>query len=91
MANCLHTLIDKSNGKSTHHYYSLLHLFAARMKQNRFSDALSMAYSGFKLNPRNPRFGLMRAHAVIGLKRLDESEELLDDIAQPSAGHIRNV
>lgn len=59
------------------------------MKQNRFADALSTADLGLKLNPRNPRFGLMQAHALIGLKRIDSAETLLNDIAQSSAGRVR--
>jgi len=66
-----------------------VHLFAIRMKQNRFADALKTADTGLKLNPRNPRFGLMQAHAMIGLKRLDESEKLLNDIQNSSAGRVR--
>ncbi|ORU92301.1 MAG: hypothetical protein A6F70_02310 [Cycloclasticus sp. symbiont of Bathymodiolus heckerae] len=89
VSSWLQALIDKPKGKSAHRYYSLVHLFAIRMKQNRFADALSTADSGLKLNPRNPRFGLMQAHALIGLKRLSESEKLLDDIAQSPAGRIR--
>jgi tetratricopeptide (TPR) repeat protein len=89
VASWLQALIDKSKGKSAHRYYSLVHLFAIRMKQNRFSDALATAEAGLKLNPRNPRFGLMQAHALIGLKRLDKSEELLNDIQQSSAGRVR--
>ena len=89
IASWLQALIDKSKGKSAHRYYSLVHLFAIRMKQNRFFDALTTADTGLKLNPRNPRFGLMQAHALIGLKRLDESEKLLNDIQQSSAGRVR--
>ena len=89
IASWLQALIDKSKGKSAHRYYSLVHLFAIRVKQNRFSDALTTADTGLKLNPRNPRFGLMQAHALIGLKRLDESEILLNDIQQSSAGRVR--
>jgi len=89
VASWLQALIDKPNGKSAHRYYSLVHLFAIRMKQSRFADALVTADTGLKLNPRNPRFGLMQAHALIGLKRLDESENLLNDIQQSSAGRVR--
>ncbi|MEO1896304.1 MAG: tetratricopeptide repeat protein [Cycloclasticus sp.] len=89
VSSWLQSLIDKSNGKSAHRYYSLVHLFAIRMKQNRFADALKTADTGLKLNPRNPRFGLMQAHAMIGLKRLDESEKLLNDIQNSSAGRVR--
>jgi len=85
----LQALIEKPNGKPAHRYYSLVHLFAIRMKQNRFADALTAADNGLKLNPRNPRFGLMQAHALIGLKRLDESESLLNDIQHSSAGRVR--
>ncbi len=31
----------------------------------------------------------MQAHALIGLKRLNEAEKLLDDIQQSPAGQIR--
>jgi len=89
IASWLQALIDKPNGKSAHRYYSLVHLFAIRMKQSRFADALVTADTGLKLNPKNPRFGLMQAHALIGLKRLDESENLLNDIQQSSAGRVR--
>ncbi|OUR91323.1 hypothetical protein A9Q85_00355 [Cycloclasticus sp. 44_32_T64] len=89
VASWLQALIDKPNGKPAHRYYSLVHLFAIRMKQNRFADALSTADLGLKLNPRNPRFGLMQAHALIGLKRIDSAETLLNDIAQSSAGRVR--
>lgn len=88
-ASWLQALIDKSNGKAAHRYYALVHLFAIRMKQARFSDALSVANTGLKFNPSNPRFGLMQAHALIGLKRLNEAEKLLDDIQQSPAGQIR--
>jgi ATP/maltotriose-dependent transcriptional regulator MalT len=44
--------------------------------------------SGISLNPRNPRFELIQAHALIGLKHLDESENLLNDIAKSSAGRV---
>ncbi len=88
-ASWLQALIDKSNGKAAHRYYALVHLFAIRMKQARFSDALSVANAGLKFNPSNPRFGLMQAHALIGLKRLNEAEKLLDDIQQSPAGQIR--
>jgi hypothetical protein len=84
----LQALIEKPNGKGPHRYYSLVHLFAIRMKQSRFVDALTTADSGISLNPRNPRFELMQAHALIGLKRLDESENLLNDIAKSSAGRV---
>ncbi|OUR82088.1 hypothetical protein A9Q82_06965 [Cycloclasticus sp. 46_120_T64] len=89
VASWLQALIDKPKGKSAHRYYSLVHLFAIRMKQNRFGEALSTADLGLKLNPRNPRFGLMQAHALIGLKRIDESNVLLNDIATSSAGRVR--
>lgn len=82
----LQALIDKANGKSAHRYYSLVHLFAIRMKQNQFAGALSTADRGLKLNPR---FGLMQAHALIGLKRLDEAAALLNDIQKSSAGRVR--
>lgn len=89
VASWLQALIDKPNGKSAHRYYSLVHLYAIRMKQGRFADALSVADLGLSLNKRNPRFGLMQAHALIGLKRLDESEKLLNDIQQSPAGRVR--
>jgi hypothetical protein len=89
VSSWLQALIDKPNGKGPHRYYSLVHLFAIRMKQSRFADALITADTGLKLNPRNPRFGLMQAHALIGLKRLDEAENLLNDIAKSSAGRVR--
>jgi len=89
VSSWLQALIDKPKGKNAHRYYALIHLFAIRMKQSRFSDALSAANQGLKLNPRNPRFGLMQAHAMIGLKRLDESDALLNDIAKSSAGRVR--
>jgi len=82
-------LVDKMNGKPAHRYYLLVHLFAIRMKQNRFADALTTANNGLELNPKNPRFGLMQAHALIGLKHLDESEALLNDIQKSSAGRVR--
>jgi predicted Zn-dependent protease len=89
VASWLQALIDKPNGKSVHRYYSLVHLFAIRMKQGRFANALSVADLGLSLNKRNPRFGLMQAHALIGLKRLNESETLLNDIQQSPAGRVR--
>jgi protein O-mannosyl-transferase len=88
VASWLQALIDKPKGKSAHRYYSLVHLFAIRMKQNRFADALATANTGIKLNPNNPRFVLMQAHALIGLNRLDESEKLLDNIQLSSAGRV---
>tara|TARA_R110002095_G_scaffold45864_7_gene41101 strand:- start:2773 stop:3525 length:753 start_codon:yes stop_codon:yes gene_type:complete len=89
VASWLQALIDKPNGKPAHRYYSLVHLYAIRMKQGRFADALSVADLGLSLNKRNPRFGLMQAHALIGLKRFDESEKLLSDIQQSPAGRVR--
>ncbi|MEH6502762.1 MAG: hypothetical protein V7682_02540 [Cycloclasticus sp.] len=89
VASWLQALIDKPNGKTAHRYYSLVHLYAIRMKQGRFADALSVADLGLNINKRNPRFGLMQAHALIGLKRLDESEKLLNDIQQSPAGRVR--
>jgi tetratricopeptide (TPR) repeat protein len=89
VASWLQALIDKPNGKSVHRYYSLVHLFAIRMKQGRFANALSVADLGLSLNKRNPRFGLMQAHALIGLKRLNESETLLNEIQQSPAGRVR--
>jgi len=59
------------------------------MKHSRFNDALLTANLGLKLNPRNPRFELMQAHTMVGLKRLDESDVLLNQIAQSSAGRVR--
>jgi predicted Zn-dependent protease len=85
----LQALIDKPNGKLAHRYYSLVHLFAIRMKQSRFNDALSTANLGLKMNPQNPRFALMQAHALIGLKRLGESESLLNKIEGSSASRVK--
>jgi len=89
VSSWLQALINKPRGKPTHRYYALVHLFAIRMKQNRFADALATADKGLKLNPRHPRFGLMQAHALIGLKRLNEAEKLLDDIQQSPAGRVK--
>ncbi|PHS72813.1 MAG: hypothetical protein COB22_04065 [Cycloclasticus sp.] len=89
VASWLQALIDKPNGKPAHRYYSLVHLFSIRMKQALFTDALSTANLGLKYNPQNPRFGLMQAHALIGLKRFDESENLLNEIAQSPAGQVK--
>ena len=89
VASWLQALIDKPGGKSAHRYYSLVHLFAIQMKTSNYSAALITADAGLKMNPRNPRFALMRAHALIGLKRLNESENILDNLVRSSASRVQ--
>ena len=85
----LQALIDKPAGKAAHRYYALVHLFAIRMKQQRFREALASAELALRLSPTNPRFGLMQAHALIGLKRLDDASRLLNELAGSSAGRVK--
>jgi hypothetical protein len=85
----LHALINKEKGKTAHRYYAVVHLFAIRMKQGLFSEALLAAEMGRSFYKGNPRFGLMQAHALIGLKRLHESEQILNSIEASSAGRVR--
>lgn len=85
----LQAIIDKPNGKPPHRYYASVHLFNIRMKQNDFASADRAASAAARLYPGHPRFILMQAHALIGLKQLPEAERLITAVERSPAMRYR--
>lgn len=88
VASWLQALANKPSGKAAHRYYAVVYLFAIRMKQGRFNDALLAAQLGLNHKPNHPRFKLMQAHALIGLKQLDKARLLINNVERSGAAQL---
>jgi len=82
-----HAVIQNTRTNARWHRAAIFSLFELTFELGDYPGALAAADAGLRTTPGSMDYGLMRADALIVLKRLDEAERLLTQLGNRAASH----